>query len=142
MHLHLPAVFQLFPELQIRALVVADDLTLVAGDDDESRILRLVIQTALTYPHSKPAALMQQLQDKVNPGLLREVQRELHLLDDSLNIELELGGARTQLAESHQQKSRMQLLDRIKEKPLSELTDEEKAVLKSMGTPQRNSPAI
>jgi DNA primase len=64
------------------------------------------------------------------------------LLDDSLNIELELGGARIQLAESHQQKSRMQLLDRIKEKPLSELTDEEKAVLKSMGTPQRNSPAI
>jgi len=118
-------------------LVVAEDLSGVISDDDESRVLRLAIQTALTYPASKPAALMQQLQDKVNPALLREIQRELHLLDDSLNVELEFSGARTQLMESYQQKNRMQLLDKIKEKSLSELTDEEKAVLKSMGNSQR-----
>jgi DNA primase len=70
---------------------------------------------------------------------LRDIQRELHLLDDSLNVELEFVGARTQLMESHQQKSRMQLLDKIKEKSLSELTEEEKAVLKGMGNTPKNS---
>jgi len=120
-------------------LVVTQDLDWVSGDDEESRLLRYAIETALAYPSSKPAALMHRLQDRVNPALLREVQRELHLLDDSLNVELEFAGARTQLIESHQQKTHMQLLDRIKEKGLSELTDEEKAVLKGMGNAQRKS---
>ena len=118
-------------------LVLAQDLDWVSPDGDENQVLRLAIQAALTYPGSKPAALMQHLNDKVTPALLREIQRELHLLDESLNIELEFSGARTQLMESHQQKSRTQLLDRIKEKRLSELTDEEKAILRGMGNPQR-----
>jgi DNA primase len=54
-------------------------------------------------------------------------------------VELEFTGARTQLIGSHQQKAHMQLLDRIKEKGLSELTDEEKALLKGMGNAQRKS---
>ena len=68
------------------------------------------METALAYPSSKPAALMQHFQDKFSPALLRDIQRELHLLDDSLNVELEFAGARIQLMESHQQKSRRQLL--------------------------------
>ena len=70
---------------------------------------------------------------------MREIQRELHLLDDSLDVVLEFNGARTQLIELHQQRGHTQLLDRIKEKRLSELTDEEKALLKSMGNSQKNS---
>jgi DNA primase len=120
-------------------LVVADDLSWAVGDDEESRLLRLAMETALAYPSSKPAALMQHFQDKFSPALLRDIQRELHLLDDSLNVELEFAGARTQLMESHQQKSRMQLLDKIKEKSLSELTEEEKAILKSIVNTPKNS---
>ncbi len=120
-------------------LVEANDLNWATGDDEESRLLRLAMETALAYPSSKPAALMQHFQDKFSPALLRDIQRELHLLDDSLNVELEFAGARTQLMESHQQKSRMQLLDKIKEKSLSELTEEEKAVLKGMVNAPRNS---
>ena len=119
-------------------LVEANDLNWAVGDDEESRLLRLAMEMALAYPSSKPAALMQHFQDKFSPALLRDIQRELHLLDDSLNVELEFAGARTQLMESHQQKSRMQLLDKIKEKPLSELTEEEKAVLKGMGNTPKN----
>jgi DNA primase len=120
-------------------LVEANDLNWAVAGDEESRLLRLAMETALAYPSSKPAALMQHFQDKFSPTLLRDIQRELHLLDDSLNVELEFIGARTQLMESHQQKSRMQLLDKIKEKRLSELTEEEKAVLKGMGNTPKNS---
>jgi DNA primase len=120
-------------------LVEPNDLNWAVGDDEESRLLRLAMETALAYPSSKPAALMHHFQDKFSPALLRDIQRELHLLDDSLNVELEFAGARTQLMESHQQKSRMQLLEKIKEKSLSELTEEEKAVLKGMVNAPRNS---
>jgi DNA primase len=120
-------------------LVEVNDLNWAVGDDEESRLLRFAMEKALAYPSAKPAALMQYFQDKFSPALLRDIQRELHLLDDSLNVELEFAGARTQLMESHQQKSRMQLLDKIKEKSLSELTEEEKAVLKSMVNTPKNS---
>ena len=86
-------------------LVEANDLNWAVADDEESRLLRLAMETALAYPSSKPAALMQHFQDKFSPALLRDIQRELHLLDDSLNVELEFAGARTQLMESHQHKA-------------------------------------
>ena len=120
-------------------LVSAQDLDWAKGEHEEDRLLRMAVEAALAYPNSKPAALLHHIQDKVDPKLMRELQRELHLLDDSLDVVLEFNGARTQLIELHQQRGHTQLLDRIKEKRLSELTDEEKALLKSMGNSQKNS---
>ena len=120
-------------------LVSAQDLDWAKGEHEEDRLLRMAVEAALAYPNSKPAALLHHIQDKVDPKLMREIQRELHLLDDSLDVVLEFNGARTQLIELHQQRGHTQLLDRIKEKRLSELTDEEKALLKSMGNSQKNS---
>ncbi|MCY1552903.1 hypothetical protein D9M68_893340 [compost metagenome] len=64
--------------------------------------------------------------------LMREIQRELHLLDDSLDFALEFEGARKQLREVYSQRKQSRLLDSIKEKSLSQLTEEERALLKLM----------
>ncbi len=61
--------------------------------------------------------------------ILREIERELHILDDSLDIALEFEGARKQLREMYLQRSHSALLDG---KSLGELTEEEKQQLKSM----------
>ena len=79
------------------------------------------------------------MQDKVDAKLMREVERELQLLDESLDIALEIKGARTQLIEMQQQRAHTHLFDKIKEKSLSELTEEEKALLRGLGNSQKNS---
>ena len=60
------------------------------------------------------------------------MQRELHLLDESLDFKLEFAGACTQLVEAVQQKREGSMLDTLKEKPLSALTIEEREMLKRL----------
>jgi DNA primase len=79
------------------------------------------------------------MQDKADAKLIREVERELQLLDESLDIALEMSGARTQLSEMQQQRTQSHLFDKIKEKSLSELTEEERALLRGLGNSQKNS---
>jgi DNA primase len=102
-------------------------------------MLRAGIDAAVLYPSSKPAAILHQMQDKADAKLMREVERELQLLDESLDITLEMSGARTQLTEMQQQRAQSHLFDKIKEKSLSELTEEERALLRGLGNSQKNS---
>jgi DNA primase len=59
-------------------------------------------------------------------------------LDESLDIALEFNGARHQLMEMYQQQSHSSLLDRLKEKSLSELTEQDRALLKTLGNSAKN----
>jgi DNA primase len=120
-------------------LVSAQDLDWVKGDTEEDKMLRAGIDAAVLYPSSKPAAILHQMQDKADAKLMREVERELQLLDESLDITLEMSGARTQLTEMQQQRAQSHLFDKIKEKSLSELTEEERALLRGLGNSQKNS---
>ena len=79
------------------------------------------------------------MQGKADTKLMREVERDLQLLDESLDVALEIRGARKQLLEMQQQRAHTNLFDKIKEKSLSELTEEEKAVLKGMVNAPRDS---
>lgn len=114
-------------------LVEPSDLDWLDGQEDEDRLVMAVVQAALTYPTSKPAGLLMQLQNKVDETVFRDIQRELHMLDDSLDVSLEFAGARKQLMEHYGQKNKAAILERLKEKPLSALTEEERAILKSIG---------
>ena len=120
-------------------LVSAQDLGWVKGDTEEDKMLRAGIDAAILYPNSKPAAILHHMQDKADPKLMREVERELQLLDESLDIALEINGARTQLIEMQQHRAHSNLFDKIKEKSLSELTEEEKTLLRGLGNSQKNS---
>jgi DNA primase len=120
-------------------LVEAHDSSLVKGDAEEDKMLRAGLEAAMLYPNSKPAAILHHMQDRVDAKLMREVERELQLLDESLDIALEMSGARTQLIEASQQRDHAHLFDKIKEKSLSELTEEEKALLRGFSNSQKNS---
>lgn len=110
------------------------DLVWAQGHTDEDRLVRAAMEVALAYPASKPAAILHQLESKMDSHLLREIERELHILDENLDFALEFMGARKQIRELFIQRDQSSLLDKIREKPLSELTVEERALLKSVST--------
>ena len=121
------------------ALAVADDLAWALGNSDEDTLVKVALEAALAYPNSKPGAILHSLEGKVDGRIMREMERELHLLDESLDIALEFHGARTHLIELYAQRNHSLLLDKLKEKSLSELTEQEKALLKSVSNTAKKS---
>lgn len=115
-------------------LASQEDLLWAKGSGEEDVLVRSSLEVALANPKSNPAALVHELQNKADERLLREIQRELNLLDENLDLALEFEGARKQIRDMYQQRAEGQLLDKIKEKSLSELTEQEKELLKSMGS--------
>ena len=82
---------------------------------------------------------MRELERKVEAKVLRELERELTMLDETLDLEQELAGTRRQLQDIYSHKQSSILLARIAEKPLSALTQDEIALLKSVGNkPSQN----
>jgi DNA primase len=121
------------------SLALTSDLSWVDGQTDEDILLKQTIETCLSHPHSKPAVLMRELEGKVEAKGLRELERELSLLDETLDLERELAGTRQQLQDVYSHKQSSNLLARVGEKPLSALTEEERALLKSVGNkPSQN----
>ena len=110
-------------------LAKPEHLEFALGSDDESALLEASIQAALAQPNSKPATLLHSIEAQVAPHLLREIQRELQLLDENLDIKLEFEGARTQLQDLTKQKRSDSMLSLLKEKPLSALTLDEREML-------------
>jgi len=113
-------------------LAKTEHLNFVQGLGEEDVLLKAALNAALAQPQSRPAALLHTIAPQVDTRLLHEVQRELHLLDESLDFALEFEGARTQLAEITQQKQHGSLLDALKEKPFNALTVEEREMLKNL----------
>jgi len=115
------------------------DLALVDGRADEDVLLKQTIETCLLYPHSNSAVLLHELEAKIEAKVLNELGSELMLLDETLDFEKELAGIRMQLQDVYSHKESSSFLARINEKPLSALTEEDKALLKSVGNkPSQN----
>jgi DNA primase len=120
-------------------LAKVEDLQWIHGDSDEEQMLRLAIETCLLHPHSKPVVIMRELEDKVDSKMLRELQRDLSMLDETLDFVSGFNGARQQLRLAYTQKQENALLAQISEKPLSALTESERALLKNLGNkPSQN----
>ncbi len=114
-------------------LVTVQDLDYVQGNTEEDRFAIAVLNACLANPSFKPAVLMHTI--KVgNSELMTAIERELHLLEESLDFALEFEGARAQLSGGAQQLKETQLLNQIKEKPMSALSVEEREMLKKLGT--------
>lgn len=115
------------------SLVKEEDLHLVHENSAEDDLLIDVLQACIENPTFKPAALLHILKSK-DPGLIVEIERELHQFEEHLDFALEFEGVRTQLTEAGQQTRDAHLLEAIKEKPLSALSEEEREMLKKLGT--------
>ena len=115
-------------------LAERSDLEWLQGSGEDDVLLKAVLEVAVSHPQSNPAALLHELQHKLDERPMRAIQRDLHMLDEDLDFALEFAGARKQVKELYTQRSRERLLERIKEKSLSELTAEERELLKSLGS--------
>lgn len=99
---------------------------------EEDVLLRVLLNAALSQPQSKPATLLHTIAPNVDARLLNEIQRELHMLDESLDIALEFSGACSQLQDIAEGTRDSHLLNMLKEKPLAQLTEEERELLKKL----------
>jgi DNA primase len=113
-------------------LVLAEDSAMLGDTAEEDVFLKKVLNACIQQPTYKPAVLLRMLQGEVNLGLMHEIEQALHNLDESLNIELDFIGARTQLTEAFKDSQDAKLLGALKEKPLSELSDEDREMLKRL----------
>jgi len=113
-------------------LAQREHLAFAQGQDEEAIMLQQVILAALAQPHSKPATLLHAIQSHIAPVLWREIQRELQLLDESLDYALEFEGACAQLTEAVTAKREAGLLAQLKEKPFNQLTEQEREQLRSL----------
>jgi len=125
--------------LRQSALAMQADLALVDGQTEEDVLLKHTIETCLLHPHSNSAAILHELENKVEVKVLSELGRELMMLDETLDFGKELAGIRLQLQDVYSHKQSSSLLARIAEKPLSALTEDEIALLKAVGNkPSQN----
>ncbi|MCB5190526.1 DNA primase [Methylobacillus arboreus] len=115
-------------------LVQEQDQSWLTDNSAEDEMVRQVVRLALSGPTAKPAAILHTLESLIDVRLLHDLQRELHLLDESLDLALEFEGVRKQLKDAYLQKQKTSAVDRLKEKSLSQLTEEERELLKSIGT--------
>lgn len=113
-------------------LVSTQDLRFAGSDNIEDRFLMGVLNVCLENPTFKPAVLLHTLKE-MDVSLMAEIERELHQLAENLDFTLELEGARTQLSGTVQQIKNSDLLEAVKEKPLSALTEQEREMLKKLG---------
>ncbi len=113
-------------------LVLVEDLSMLDDVTEEDVFLKEVLGACIQQPTYKPVALLRMLQGVVNSGLMHETEQALHHLDESLNIELDFIGARTQLTEAFKDSQDAKLLGALKEKSLSALSDEDREMLKRL----------
>jgi DNA primase len=114
-------------------MILEQDLELARGDLFFSKL----IKACLDNPTFKAAALLQSVSD-VDTQQKIEIERELQRFEEDLDFSLAIEGARTQLQTGMQKARERELLEQIKEKPVSALTEEEKSVLKKLGSKLNN----
>jgi len=125
--------------LRRASLAMQTDLALADGQAEEDVLLKCTIETCLLHPHSNSAVILHELEAKVEYKVVSGLGSELMMLDETLDFEKELAGIRLQLQDVYSHKESTNFLTRISEKPLSALTEEEKALLKSVGNkPSQN----
>lgn len=114
-------------------LVSVADLEWVQGSGEEDRLVHAALQAAIAYPNSKPAGILHQMQAAVESPLMREIEREVNKIDEEVDYALEFQGARKHLMDLYATRSNKALLENIRHKSLSELTEQERVLLRSVG---------
>jgi len=104
----------------------------IVGEGDEEQMLRVVVRAAMAKPESRPVVLLQMIAPYISEVLQHQLQRELSLLDETLDFTLEFEGACTQLSDMALIAREKSLLGRLTEKPFSTLSDAEREALRQL----------
>ncbi|WP_024930862.1 DNA primase [Methylophilus sp. OH31] len=107
-------------------------MTEIVGEGDEEQMLRVVLRAAVAKPEARPVVLLQMITPYISEVLRHQLQRELSLLDETLDFTLEFEGACTQLSDMAIIAREKSLLGRLTEKPFSTLSDAEREALRQL----------
>lgn len=127
LYVRLALMLLMQPQLAQAAL-----LEQVVGESDEAQMLRVVMRAAIAKPDSRPVVLLQMIAPYISEVLRHQLQRELSLLDESLDFALEFEGACTQLSDMALIAREKSLLGQLTEKPFSMLSEEEREALRQL----------
>lgn len=111
------------------------------SSDKAGALLKTIIEVCHANAGSKPAAILHALGEQITQTQLKALQNALSQLDDNLDMESELTGTRAQLKRQMTQQQTQATLVKLNQKSLSELTEEERALLKNLsGKPSQENP--
>jgi DNA primase len=127
LYVRLALMLLMQPQLAQAAL-----LEQVVGESDEAQMLRVVMRAAIAKPDSRPVVLLQMITPYISEVLRHQLQRELSLLDESLDFALEFEGACTQLSDMALIAREKSLLGQLTEKPFSTLSEEDREALRQL----------
>jgi DNA primase len=113
--------------LQYPQLAKAEDLPLLEGNDPEQQLFSQAIQTALRFPDSNAAGLLQQMQLNNSEQISSALYHDMALMEknDLMQTEYEEGMKKLRVAYLHK------IRETLLKKSLSELTEQEKDLLKN-----------
>ena len=121
-------------------LAITEDLDLAQNDTFEDDLLKKVLGFALNQPESKPSSILHGLKAQVDSVIMDLVHEELTHFDDQIHFESEIEGARMTLLEQGKASKTKAHFSALKDKPLSSLTEEEKAHLKTLTQRPKTPP--
>ena len=121
-------------------LAITEDLALAQSDSFEDDLLKKVLALTLNQPESKPSSILHGLKSQVDSVMMDLVNEELTHFDDQIHFESEIEGARKVLLEQGKASKTKAHFSALKDKPLSSLTDEEKAHLKTLTQRPKTPP--
>ncbi len=111
------------------------------SSDKAGTLLKTIIETCHANAGSKPAAILHALGEQITQPQLKALQNALSELDDNLDMASELAGTRAQLKRQMTQQQTQATLAKLNQKSLSELTEEERTLLKNLsGKPSQENP--
>lgn len=127
--LHVRLALMLLMRPQWTRLELLENIT---GESDEEQMLRVMVKAAMAKPESRPVVLLQMITPYISESLRHQLQRELSLLDETLDFTLEFEGACTQLSDMALIAREKSLLGQLTEKPFSALSEAEREALRQL----------
>lgn len=127
--LHVRLALMLLMRPQWAKLELLDNIT---SESDEGEMLRVMVKAAMAKPESRPVVLLQMITPYISESLRHQLQRELSLLDETLDFTLEFEGACTQLSDMALIAREKSLLGQLTEKPFSALSEAEREALRQL----------
>jgi len=127
--LHVRLALMLLMRPQWAKLELLDNIT---SESDEGQMLRVMVKAAMAKPESRPVVLLQMITPYISESLRHQLQRELSLLDETLDFTLEFEGACTQLSDMALIAREKSLLGQLTEKPFSALSEAEREALRQL----------
>ena len=121
------------------SVALADDAHLITGEQGEKPSLKIVLQTCATNKTSNTAALLRALKEQVNEEFLKELERDLNLMEELIDLESAAQNLRNQIKASTVHNKLSDLIASLKGKSLSELTPEEREALTGMSAKKQTT---